>query len=189
MILEDIRGSKQYDNIYLIGNGDSLDVRTLKNPAFACNLINRIYPETEWRPWYYVCLDTLVLDKYENEVRENIAAARIAFVPVEVMPIFSMPNVIPIIVKHEPFDDVITEGIYSYATTLHAALQIAHYMGHSEVTFKGCDFYSGKQLHFYRDDIMNKLSPMELSKRKVKNILAHAMMIKWAEERGMKVFY
>src|SRR3990167_3992681 len=119
MNLEDIRGSKQYDNIYLIGNGDSLDVRTLKNPSFACNLIDRIYPETEWRPHYYICTDTMVLDNYEVEVRENIAAAKIAFVPVEAMPKYSLQNVVPIIVKHEPFEDEITEGIYCYATTLH----------------------------------------------------------------------
>src|SRR3990167_2152237 len=116
MNLEDIRGSKQYDNIDLIGNGDSLDVRTLKNPSFACNLINRIYPETEWRPDYYICLDKLVLDSFEDEVRDNIKVAKVAFVPFEDMVKYGEANVIPLIVKHEPFDDDITQGIYCYAT-------------------------------------------------------------------------
>ena len=190
MRLEDLKGVHQYDNVYLVGNGDCVDANTLKNPSFATNLINRIYPQTDWRPKYYVCTDTFVLDNYKDEVFENIEACELAFVPVEAMPKYGRRNVVPLIIKHEPSDLPITEGIYSYGTTLFLALQIAEWMKYEEATFVNCDLYFGKQLHFYtKDDVMNKLSVEELGRRRWRSILAHYKMNQYANTHNMKLTY
>ena len=192
MRLEDIRGLETSGDCYLVGNGDNLDVNKLTRfPSFATNLINRIYHATNWRPTYYVCTDKVVLDNYKDEVIENIRASKHSFLPEEALPMYNYDNVIPIIVKHDPFDDEITEGIYSPGTTLFTALKIAQWIGYDSVTFAGCNLYFGKELHFYprRDDIMAKLPPDELSRRKLRSIQAHFWMIVYANKNKLRVRY
>ena len=191
MNLNELRGTKETDYCYLVGNGSNMDTSQLKRPSFATNLINRVYPETNWRPKYYICTDPVVLDKYEDEVVANIMSCKIAFVPTEAMVKYEYSNVIPLIIKYEQTETPITEGVYSYGSTLFIALQIARHIGYDTAIIQFCDLYFGKELHFYpRDtDIMANYSPEELSRRRARSILAHAKMIDYANKHGMKVYY
>lgn len=184
--LDSLRGTHDGDNVFLVGNGER--IANLRNPSFGVNLINRIYPDTSWRPWYYVCTDKYVLDNFEDEVRTNIDAARVAFVPSTDMDKYGGDNVVPLIVKDYQSDLPLTEGVYSYGTTLFIALQIANHMGYKQATFIGCDLYFGERMHFYDNDPM-VLTAKELSRRRSRSVLAHAKMIQYADRHGMKVVY
>ena len=191
MNLEDLRGTKTADNVYLVGNGDNLDITTLKNPSFATNLISRIYPLTKWRPTYYICTDPLVLDNYRPEVEESIRECEIAFLPHEALQTYTGDNIVPIIVKGEECDLPVTEGVYGHGSTLTIALKIAQHIGFEEATFVGCNLYFGRELHFYprKDDIMAKLSTQELSRRRLRSIRAHFWMIVFANKHKMRLNY
>ena len=191
MRLEDLRGTKPTDNVYLVGNGSNLDVRALKNPAFATNLVSRIYPQTDWRPRYYVCTDPVVLDNYRFEVEESIKACEFAFLPHTALQTYTGKNIVPLIVKGEETDLPVTEGIYGHGSTLFIALKLAQHMGFEEVTYLGCDLYFGKQLHFYppEDDIMAKLSQQELSRRRLRSVQSHFHMIVFANKHRMRINY
>lgn len=190
MKLEDLRGTHDGDEIALIGSGDNLILHELGNPSFGCNLISRCYKDTPWRPWYYICVDKFALDhpELEDDIRRGIADAMYAFIPHTELEKFGGDNVIPLIVNRTPFDGDITEGIYGFGTTLMLALQIARYIGFEKATFINCDLYFGRKAHFYDHDPM-ALHPENLSRRRVKSILAHAWMIDYAKRNGMKVSY
>lgn len=190
MNLEDLRGTKTADSVDLVGNADQETwYYDVSNPSFACNLINRCYGYLDWRPTYYVCTDKYVLDNYHDDVQESIAVCKYAFLPSEEGR-FTGDNIIPIIVKGEDTGDLpATEGMYGHGTTLFIALQIAQLMGFEQVTFRNCDLYFGKKLHFYGDDIMAKLSAQELSRRRLRSIQAHFWMIVFANKHKMRLNY
>ena len=118
-------------------------------------------------------------------------SCKIAFVPTEAMVKYGYSNVVPLVIKYEQTAAPITEGVYSYGSTLFIALQVARHIGYDTAIIQFCDLYFGKELHFYpRDtDIMANYSPEELSRRRARSILAHAKMIGYANKHGMKVYY
>src|SRR3990167_2306243 len=135
MNLNELRGTKETDYCYLVGNGSNMDTSQLKRPSFATNLINRIYPAPHWRPPYYICTAPVVLAKYEDEVVANIMSCKIAFVPTEAMVKYGYSNVVPLVIKYEQTAAPITEGVYSYGSTLFTALQIAQHIGYDTAIF------------------------------------------------------
>ena len=62
----------QSDCAFILGNGTSLnkhDLNLIKDvPSFASNAIYLIFEETEWRPNYYSCVDTVVLPDRSDEI-------------------------------------------------------------------------------------------------------------------------
>lgn len=82
-----IHNSHLGESCFIIGNGPSLtkeDLATLheKNiDTFAVNRIFKIFPETEWRPTYYVSTDAVLIRDTMEDV-DNIPA-RIKFVPLQ----------------------------------------------------------------------------------------------------------
>ncbi len=82
-----IHNSHFGESCFIIGNGPSLtkeDLATLHNKnidTFAVNRIFKIFPETEWRPTYYVSTDAVLIRDTLKEVDE--IPAKIKFIPLQ----------------------------------------------------------------------------------------------------------
>ncbi len=154
---------KKYKDLYkkercfIIGNGPSLSVNDLsklkeKEYCFGVNSIFDIYANTDWRPDFYVTGDMAWLST--NQFRENVCVKdyRAVFVTDRMQEKFyndadfeivhmqaNVPNG-----KETRFSFDIEKGVYYGATILYACMQIAVYMGFSELYLLGVDFTGGK---------------------------------------------
>ena len=82
-----IRNTHLGESCFIIGNGPSLTVEDLNTlhrkgvDTFAVNRIYQIFPQTDWRPTYYVSTDAVML---RDKLREaNEVPAKIKFIPLQ----------------------------------------------------------------------------------------------------------
>ena len=146
---------KKYRNIhkgkrcFIIGTGPSLtveDLELLKDEyTFASNRIFEIYPRTQWRPTYYINQDYPLLKKYVNEINE--LAPKAVFLPIDVQSSYGHnPLAHFFVLRYKEFypgDADFSEKLHHYMgqgfTVTYGALQLARYMGFSEVYLLGID--------------------------------------------------
>ena len=146
---------KKFKNIhrgercFIIGTGPSLtteDLELLKDEiCFGSNRIFEIYPRTTWRPTYYINQDYPLLKKYVNEINE--LTPRAVFLPVDVKPSYGQnPLANFFVLRHKEFypgDAEFSENLHHYMgqgfTVTYGAIQMARYMGFSEVYLLGID--------------------------------------------------
>lgn len=146
---------KKYHNIhkgercFIIGTGPSLtasDLDKLKGEiTFGSNRIFEIFSQTEWRPTYYMNQDYRLIRKFKDEIKELKVKRK--FMPIEAMKHFSDNNDISyFVLRHKDFypnnadfstciDHFIGQGF----TVTYGAIQMAYYMGFSEVYLLGID--------------------------------------------------
>lgn len=160
---EEIVKIKQFKGIYagercfLIGNGPSLEVDDLEKLkdeiTFACNSIFRLFNSTDWRPTYYFIHDEKLEYKvFPNgeEWKKNICAeVKMAFTSVQSRAFFyrnewGLKNLyyykrIPIVENEFPFSEDPSRCIYTSGTIAYAMLQMAAYMGFTEIYMLGFD--------------------------------------------------
>ena len=153
--LKDIHKGKR---CFIIGNGPSLkaeDLDKLKGEiTFAANRIFKIFPRTDWRPTYYICIDYLMYGIDYKGI--NHIDSKLRLVPLEralaageiydeVTYYNRVVNCVDIkdgkIVrgKEFAFSDNIEDVVYGGQTVLFDAIQIAAYMGFSEIYLLGVD--------------------------------------------------
>lgn len=146
---------KKYKNIhqgqrcFIIGTGPSLttdDLELLKDEiTFGSNRIFEIYSRTDWRPTYYMNQDFQLIEKYADEI-EKLDAMGI-FLPVEFRERFAgKKGVCHFVLRHRDFypkDADFSKNIHHYLgqgfTVTYGAIQMAYYMGFSEVYLLGID--------------------------------------------------
>lgn len=146
---------KQYKNIhkgercFIIGTGPSLttdDLELLKDEiCFGSNRIFEIYPRTSWRPTYYINQDYPLLKKYVKEINELTPKA--IFLPIDVQPSYGHnPLANFFVLRYKDFypgDAEFSRNIHHYMgqgfTVTYGAIQMAYYMGFSEVYLLGID--------------------------------------------------
>lgn len=155
---------KKYRNIhkgercFIIGTGPSLtvdDLELLKDEyTFASNRIFEIYPRTQWRPTYYMNQDFKLIEKFADEI--CALDARAIFLPVDVradyMPqpirdqLATIPQLQLFVLRAKEFypgDADFSEKLHHYMgqgfTVTYGAIQMARYMGFSEVYLLGID--------------------------------------------------
>lgn len=139
---------------FIVGNGPSVTMEDLKvlhehnEICFALNKIYKIYDRTEWRPNYVCMTDTRVINACENDL-DKITDSAVVFMAdrffysdvekndkvqyVHLKSEYYAPNL-------PGFSDDITKGVYlGYSVTYDLALQIAAYMGFSEIYLIGMD--------------------------------------------------
>lgn len=187
------------ERCFLIGNGPSLsllDLEKIKDETcFACNLIYKIYDSTEWRAKYYCVTDIVFAKTVAKEIAENIS-----------VPIFTTDRTAKILskahpkimtaVQHytaEPY--FVHKNFFAYyvpanATVMSFMIELAIYMGFSEIYLLGVDcsngFVSGG--HF-TNDYENK-DMLEIEKRRARRIVEGKHMTleelgKWRQDRSM----
>lgn len=146
---------KKFKNIhkgqrcFIIGTGPSLtteDLELLKDEiCFGSNRIFEIYPRTSWRPTYYVNQDYPLLKKYVNEI--NALTPKAVFLPIDVQPSYGHnPLAHFFVLRHKDFypgDAEFSEHLHRFLgqgfTVTYGAIQLARYMGFSEVYLLGID--------------------------------------------------
>jgi len=145
---------------FVIGNGPSLkiaDLDRLKGEiTFACNKVYLAFVQTDWRPTYYSVSDELVA----HNNREVIAGLQLTKILSDcVRPYFNFEDAsvwireLPVrgsfkssddydddgTMSH-PFSDNLLVGFYGGGTVTYQMLQLAYYMGITEVVMIGIDF-------------------------------------------------
>ena len=209
---------KQYKSIYankrcfVIGNGPSLkaeDLTTLyKNGevSFAFNRIFQIFPQTPWRPTYFVSQDSLSLSTSAKEIEQISTKAK--FIPIEAHWYEGIDikgatyfHLAPNNKKdYSLFSDNIAKVIYNSSTVVYTAIQIAVYMGFKEIYLIGVDHHfhttldrTGK-IHIdesakdYFVDDYNKLRKGKLLPNVDCSTMAFETARKYAEAHGISIY-
>lgn len=150
--LEKIRNTAKRRRCFVLGNGPSLiaeDLDKLKNEVtFASNRIYKVFPETDWRPTYYGMVDEKValsegvidgINSFKCKKKFFIQEGYFAFKGVKGDPCWLHAWYQRKYLKNPRFSDDLTKGMYSIATVTYMLIQIAAYMGFSEIYLLGCD--------------------------------------------------
>ena len=126
----------------IIGNGPSLnqmDLSFLRNEiTFGLNRSYLLSERMDFRPDYYVCMNPLVLEQSEREIRA-IQAPK--FLSAQGMQLFSELED-TVFLRPMPGPDFVEDlarGVWEGYTVTYVALQLAYYMGFSEVVLIGVD--------------------------------------------------
>ena len=147
--LKKYKGIHNGQRCFIIGTGPSLTVEDLEllkdEVTFGSNRIFEIYPRTSWRPTYYMNQDHQLIKKYIDEIGK--LDARGIFLPIEFREQFAgNDKVCHFVLRHRDFypkDADFSRNIHHYLgqgfTVTYGAIQMAHYMGFSEVYLLGID--------------------------------------------------
>ncbi len=152
---------KKYKNLYsgkrcfVIGNGPSLtgqDLDKLCNEiTFAANRIYYMFDKTKWRPNFYCVQDTAVAKDMAEDMLICSSVAEATFIRMKsykgikkiynrIKNVILIPIYISTSVKNKQFSDKADKYIYDGWTVTYMSIQIAAYMGFSEIYLLGVDF-------------------------------------------------
>ncbi len=128
----------------IIGNGPSLnkmDLSLLKDEiTFGLNRIYLGFDGWDFRPDYFVSVNSLVLEQHAEEILEHIQAPK--FISYHGLPYFptDRDDVIFLQSLDEPiFSRQPSQGVWEGYTVTYVAMQMAYYLGFSEVILIGVD--------------------------------------------------
>lgn len=143
------KGLHSGQRCFIIGTGPSLtvdDLEKLKGEVtIASNRIFEIFDRTNWRPVYYMNQDVKLIDKF----RDSIATLQCKrkFMPIDVKKLFEGSEDISFFVlRHKEFypntadfSTHINHFLGQGFTVTYGAMQLAYYMGFTEVYLLGID--------------------------------------------------
>lgn len=144
-----LKDSHKGEKCFIIGNGPSLtveDLTTLHNkniPCFASNNILKLFEKTDWRPTYYACDDILVLKDLEERINKATDIKN-KFIPINYH-WFDNININDALYMYQSFDkdlyfcDNIAKSLVARGTVTVTCMQLAAYMGFSEIYLLGID--------------------------------------------------
>lgn len=205
---------KQYHDIhkgkrcFIVATGPSLsvdDLNKLKDEyTISMNSIYVSYSNTTWRPNYYVIQDPFVYEKicmeldnrdYDGMFIGSIIAEQFELITgsnVNLFPLDLIWQQIPNKAYHTKFSRDIYSRVYSGYNVAYSALQIAVYMGFSEIYLLGADCnYLGDKKYFAED---NKRGEERYFTKKFytantdKFILAYQVAKEYADKNDIKIF-
>lgn len=147
--LKTLQGKYNGERCFIVGNGPSLaakDLDKLKNEyTFAFNRIYYIFEQTAWRPTFYCTQDAKIAKASANEIKEKIDTPYI-FAPINLKwyedvdidsDYFFSPKQAG---DHVPeFSENIPRYVGVGNTVAYTAMQLAVYMGFSEIYLLGVD--------------------------------------------------
>ena len=208
-VLKDIHKGER---CFVIGNGPSLtaeDLDLLKNEVtFAANRIFYIFGQTSWRPTFFCAQDTTVIQscrEYFPTILDNadnmfFASFNADYVPNDVK---ANPKTLFFFARrsraHEKrrFSHDITKFVDGGGTITYTAIQLAAYMGFSEIYLLGVDNnYSATSFNngtLSADDVKNSYfagMPADIKLNKPNtdnNTLSFIAAKKYCDEHGIKI--
>lgn len=137
------------ERCFIIGTGPSLtidDLEKLKNEyTFGTHRIYELFKQTTWRPTYYVCQDHALI---KDRIRDNIikSESEKIFIPMEFSDEYKGDRIYHYILKHKDyfpnkaeFSTDLTKYLAQGYTVSYASIQIAAYMGFTEIYLLGID--------------------------------------------------
>lgn len=160
---------------FLIGNGPSLrlsDLNMLKDEyCFGCNMIYKVFERTEWRPTFLCASDRVVAQAASEQLQDcpesMLWVSKTAY---DLMP-FKGDNLICVNnlrkEKYYVHGNMTEYYVPSIATVMTFMIELAMYMGFSEIYLLGVDFSIGRNQndHFmnsYRDNNMTQLERIKM---------------------------
>lgn len=146
--IKSIRNSHLGERCFIIGTGPSLtveDLNLLKSEiCFGTNRIYELFDKTDWRPTYYVNQDHKLIRTFTDQIR--LVESKYKFLPIDYQNLFSGDEYLFFVLKHKdfyPHRAPFSRDIYHYLaqgfTVTYGAIQIAAYMGFSEIYLLGID--------------------------------------------------
>ena len=174
-LFNELRFSKKGKRCFLIGNGPSLSIDDLEKlreeDCFGVNEIHHVFSHTVWRPKYYILVDRYSMT--EPEAIDSLDVER-AFVSdyywrhrwkKACKAIIYRTKIITNFEKVK-FSNDIAQGLYTATTVSYISMQLAVFMGYSEIYLLGFDHSyaleygkkgrvvpsSTKASHFFRDE-------------------------------------
>lgn len=153
-----LRMMKNGKRCFIIGNGPSLRIEDLEKirdeDSFAVNSIYKIFDKTSWRPKYYVSQDKEVVERVKGDIDKILENCDQAFLNSSVLANFDKKKLCDklhfIFIntrdrdelsngKNPLFSEDVTEQIFEGNTVTYACIQLAVYMGYSEIYILGVD--------------------------------------------------
>lgn len=149
---------KKYQNKYkgqrcfIVANGPSLRAEDLDKLhqrdeiTFGMNRIYKLFDKTSWRPTFYVCEDELIAKEQQKEI--NAVEAQEKFIPIEINwwhdinienALYFRLNYLKEDAYEYCFSPDIAHQIDCRGTVTFTCMQIAAYMGFSEIYLLGVD--------------------------------------------------
>lgn len=204
-IFAKLKDSRKGERCFIIGNGPSLKSddldKLVSEDCFGTNEIHKIFRQTRWRPKYYV-----IIDRYSKSTPEQIKALECE--TVFLSDYYCRFNKVlrdKYICLHQHFNwnennylfsTDIKKCFVSSPTVSYAAMQIAAYLGYSEVYLLGFDHnYSfefdsdGKVVntgksdtHFFKDEVPEDIIADVLGMTR-----AYQSFKRYADDNGIKV--
>lgn len=190
------------ERCFIICTGPSLtleDVESLRGEyTFSMNSITKIFPQTTWRPNFYLIQDEagyLKLEKdlltYDFEIRftSDMLVDQLKINDDYIIYPFDMLNHTPNGIHMSPrffFSDNAYAIIYDGFSVTFSAMQLAVYMGFKEIYLVGCDCnYSGEKKHFINYDTARTFVPIDIDQKMIE---AYREAKKYADGHGIKIY-
>jgi hypothetical protein len=193
---------------FIVATGPSLtieDIELLRDEfTFSMNSIYISYSDTTWRPTYYVIQDPLVYEKIQQFIEPtdykeifigsiiNKKIEKHAARNVHEFPLDLLWQQIPNKKYHTKFSEDIYSRVFSGYNVAYSALQIAVYMGFSEIYLIGadCNYLSDKR--YFAED-KNRGSEKYFTKKFYasntdKFILAYEVAKKYADAHNVRIY-
>ena len=193
---------------FIIGNGPSLsvaDLEKLKNEiTFGSHGIYYIFNDTDWRPTYYCAQDSKLITERYKEIKSECKGIQCFFglVKHRKYPMFSKNNLcVELDISQfengfPKFSDDLSKCAYEGFTVTYFGIQLAAYMGFSEIYLLGVDHKYSISMnpdgtinvdksagdHFCKKDTLSNVP------QTYKSTAAYYMARKYADEHGIKIF-
>jgi len=149
--LRELKDKYKGKRCFVLGNGPSLtkeDVEKLRNEVtFASNRVYKMFSVTDWRPTYFGMIDEGVakkedcveLSKLDCTVKFYLSEGYWAFKKISGNSCYIHSWWQRKYLKKPGFSLDLCKGIYSIATVTYVLIQIAVWMGFTEIYLLGCD--------------------------------------------------
>lgn len=150
-----LKDTKKGKRCFIVGNGPSLNIDDLEKikqeDSFAVNRIYQIFNQTSWRPTYYCSQDLKVLEEIQQDMNIVLDSCDKVFLNSEIALISGVENINPEKLCYfyldletrypqmPNFSEKIEDCIYEGFTVAYACIQLAVYMGYSEIYIIGTD--------------------------------------------------
>lgn len=193
---------------FIIGNGPSLrveDLEALKNEiTFASHGIYYIFKDTDWRPTFYCAQDAKLINERYREIKSECKGMQRFFALAKCFtyPSFSRKDVCvemdvsPFENGFPKFSEDLTKCAYEGFTVTYFNIQLAAYMGFSEIYLLGVDHNYSVSMnpdgtinvdksagdHFCKKDTLSNIP------QTYKSTAAYYTARKYADEHGIKIF-
>lgn len=201
------------ERCFIVGTGPSLtleDVELVKNEyTFGVNSCVTMYDRTDWRADYYGIVDSRAIDKFRQQLMTE-EVKEFFYSDWDVM--YDYPNghafpkddsenmmahniwkgLFPKLVPDTRFSDDITKVVYTGKSVVYAMLQIAAYMGFSEIYLMGVDC-NYAQPKMYSDtaayaDHKAKWSKAQLEQNGNEMLPQFEVAKRFAQEHGFTIY-
>lgn len=166
--LRKLKNIHKGEKCFIVANGPSLtssDLNKLYNEnivTFAMNRIYKIFPNTIWRPTYYVCEDINIFNDSEDEI--DSIKAKYKFIPINLKWYYNIniKNALYFWANYDrkrdfpgSFSTDISKQIDSLGTVTFTCINIAVYMGFKNIYLLGVDHNYHITINEYGEKIID----------------------------------